>query len=51
MKELIELTYEEKLSNGSGYLYGPIIWNIIDFLNEVRSGFSAGLSDSLKKPS
>jgi hypothetical protein len=49
MNELIELTTEEKLSNGGGYFLGPIFFNLIEFVNEVRSGFAAGLSDSIKK--
>jgi len=49
MNELIELTHEEKINNGGGYFLGPIIWDLIGFMNDIRSGFAAGLSDSIKK--
>lgn len=50
MNELIELTYEEKTISGGGYFWSPIIFNLIDFVNEVKSGFAAGMNDSIKKP-
>jgi hypothetical protein len=49
MNELIELTREEKLENGSGMLLNPFIINPIQFLISVKEGFIDGIRDALKK--
>jgi len=43
MKELTELTSEEKLTVGSGFILSLFVIDLPDFFRSVRDGFTDGL--------
>ncbi|MBS1599718.1 MAG: hypothetical protein JST75_15945 [Bacteroidetes bacterium] len=49
MNELSELTYEEKMTTGSGFLLDPFVIDLVGLLNNFRNGFGDGIRDAIKK--
>jgi thioredoxin reductase len=48
MNNLIELTSEEATNTEGGYFLGPMVFNLVGFMNDIISGFNDGANAATK---